>query len=31
MPRAGFEPTIPVYDGLKTLRALDRAIEIGRS
>jgi hypothetical protein len=25
MPRVGFEPTIPVFDWAKTVRALDRA------
>jgi hypothetical protein len=25
MPPAGFEPMIPVFEGLKTVRALDRA------
>jgi hypothetical protein len=25
MPRAGFESTIPVFERLKTVRALDRA------
>jgi hypothetical protein len=25
MPRVGFEPTIPVFDGTKIFRALDRA------
>jgi len=26
MPRAGFEPTIPVFERSKTVRALDRAV-----
>jgi hypothetical protein len=31
MPLAGFETTIPVFERLKTVRALDRsAIETGR-
>jgi len=25
MPRAGFKPTIPMFERLKTIRALDRA------
>jgi hypothetical protein len=25
MPRAGFEPTIPAFEWLKTVRVLDRA------
>jgi hypothetical protein len=25
MPRAGFEPAIPMFEQLKTVRALDRA------
>jgi hypothetical protein len=25
MPRVGFEPTIPVFEGVKTVHALDRA------
>jgi hypothetical protein len=28
MPRIGFEPTIPVFDGAKTFRALDRATTV---
>jgi len=32
MPRAGFKPTIPVFERSKTVRALDRAaIGTGRS
>jgi len=30
MPRAGFEPMIPVFERLKNVRALDRAV-IGAS
>jgi len=26
MPRAGFEPTIPVFEQSKSVRALDRAV-----
>jgi hypothetical protein len=26
MHRAGFEPTVPVFERLKTVRALDRAV-----
>jgi hypothetical protein len=32
MPRVGFEPPIPVFERLKTVRALDRAgIGTGKS
>jgi hypothetical protein len=28
MPRVGFEPTIPVFEGEKTVHALDRATTV---
>jgi hypothetical protein len=28
MPRVGFEPTIPVFEGAKTVHALDRAVTV---
>jgi hypothetical protein len=28
LPRVGFEPTIPVFEGAKTVRALDRAATV---
>jgi len=31
MPRAGFEPTIPVFERSKTISALDRAVTAGDS
>jgi hypothetical protein len=28
MPRVGFEPTIPVFERVKTIHALDRAASV---